>query len=76
LKRLRKLRQTGLDTAGEYSIENLAFKHLRNKGLIDRLKEMLRQTQLGQMVLPNELLNHWHNMLLNSEYYQKQIGMI
>lgn len=57
LKRLRKLRQTGLDTAGEYSIENLAYKHLRNKGLIDRLKEMLRQTELGQMVFTERVVD-------------------
>lgn len=57
LKRLRKLRQSGLDTAGEYSIENLAYKHLRNKGLIDKLKEMLRQTELGQMVFAERVVD-------------------
>ena len=37
LVKLRNLRQAGLDAAGEYSIENLAFKYLRNKGLIDQI---------------------------------------
>lgn len=49
LEKLRNLRQTGLDAAGEYSIENLAFKYLRNKGLIDRIKEMLQSINMGQM---------------------------
>jgi hypothetical protein len=49
LEKLRNLRQTGLDSEGEYSIENLAFKHLRNKGLIDRIKEMLQSVNAGQM---------------------------
>jgi hypothetical protein len=39
-KRLRDLRQSGLDAAGEYSVENLAYKHLRNKGYLDKLKEL------------------------------------
>ena len=30
--RLKRMRQTGLDAAGEYSIENLAYKELRNTG--------------------------------------------
>lgn len=56
LVKLQNLRKTGLDAAGEYSVENLAFKHLRNKGLIDRLKEMLRQTELGQMVFTERVV--------------------
>lgn len=51
LVKLRNLRQAGLDAAGEYSIENLAFKHLRNKGLIDKLKEMLQRLNMGQLVI-------------------------
>ena len=34
--RLRHLRQTGLDAEGEYSIENMAYKHLRNRGYLER----------------------------------------
>lgn len=36
---IKKLRQTGLDREGEFSIENLAFKVLRANGWIDRLRE-------------------------------------
>ena len=35
--KLKKFRQIGLETGGEYSIENLAFKHLRNTGYIEKL---------------------------------------
>ena len=51
LVKLRNLRQAGLDAAGEYSIENLAFKHLRNNGMIDKLKEMLQRLNMGQLVI-------------------------
>jgi len=35
--KLKKFRQIGLETGGEYSIENLAFKNLRNTGYIEKL---------------------------------------
>ena len=49
LERLYKMRQTGLEAEGEYSIENLAFKKLRNKGLLARLKEMSKQITMSQL---------------------------
>ena len=62
LEKLHNLRQTGLDSAGEYSIENLAFKYLRNKGLIDRIKEMLQSINMGQLkideTVTDSLSNH------------------
>ena len=36
---ISKIRKSGLDRAGEFSIENLAFKVLRAKGLIDKLRQ-------------------------------------
>jgi hypothetical protein len=51
LTRLYKMRQTGLEAEGEYAVENLAFKRLRNHGLLDRLKEMGKQIQIGRLQL-------------------------
>jgi len=36
-EKLGRLRQTGLDDKGEYSIENLAFKVVRNSGYMEKL---------------------------------------
>lgn len=36
-------RQDGLNDEGEYSIRNLVFKELRNKGCFDRLKDLKNQ---------------------------------
>lgn len=36
-KKLKRLRQTGLDQNGEFGPENLAYKMLRSQGYIDRL---------------------------------------
>jgi hypothetical protein len=49
LMRLKRLRQTGLEAEGEYSVENLAFKYIRNKGLIDRLKELMHIDAMNQL---------------------------
>jgi hypothetical protein len=35
--KLRHMRRSGLDRSGEFSVENLAFKVLRNQGYIDKL---------------------------------------
>jgi hypothetical protein len=33
------MRRSGLDTGGEFSTENLAFKLVRNQGWLDRLNK-------------------------------------
>ncbi len=47
--RLKQLRQTGLETVGEYSIENLAFKSLRNSGHLEKLSELEKDITLIQL---------------------------
>jgi len=39
-ERLKNFRQTGLDKGGEYSLENLAFKNLRNTGYLEKLNKL------------------------------------
>lgn len=36
---IAKIRKSGLDQGGEFSVENLAFKVLRARGLIDKLRQ-------------------------------------
>jgi len=38
--KIKKIRQIGLETEGEYSPENLAFKILRNSGYLEKLVDM------------------------------------
>lgn len=40
MDKLGKLRQAGLSASGEHSVENLAFKILRNGGYLERLTQM------------------------------------
>jgi hypothetical protein len=41
IEKLRKMRRAGLDSGGEFSVENLSFKILRNLGYIDHLSKAL-----------------------------------
>jgi pyrimidine deaminase RibD-like protein len=43
--KLRKMRRAGLDSGGEFSVENLAFKVVRNLGYLDRLSKSYHTTQ-------------------------------
>ena len=40
--RLKKFRQSGLETGGEFSYENLVFKLLRRNGYIEKLFKLKR----------------------------------
>jgi hypothetical protein len=71
LLRLRNLRQAGLEAEGEYSVENLAFKYLRNKGLIDRLKELLHVNAMKQMTLENVQFESVSDMLAKHVMQEK-----
>lgn len=64
---LYELRAKGLSTDGEYSIENLVFKEMRNKGYLDNLKE-LRHKVIARRLSLHENLDSFADYLtiLNS----------
>ena len=47
--RLRHLRSTGLEAEGEYSLENMAYKYLRNKGYLERLNRLEQKVSRGRL---------------------------
>ena len=49
-----KLRKKGI-AKGEYSVENLAFKELRNKGYLDQLKDFRNELVSKRLSLEEEL---------------------
>jgi hypothetical protein len=49
--RITKMRRAGLERAGEWSVENLVFKQLRNLGLIDDLADRARELQDQELSL-------------------------
>lgn len=38
--KIKRMRQCGLEKGGEFSVENLAFKYLRNEGYLDTLRDI------------------------------------
>ena len=38
--KIKQFRQSGLESNGEYSLENLAFKKLRNEGYLEKLADL------------------------------------
>jgi Asp-tRNA(Asn)/Glu-tRNA(Gln) amidotransferase A subunit family amidase len=58
-----KLRKKGI-SKGEYSIENLAFKELRNKGYLDQLKDFRNELVSKRLSLEEEFdRRSWENMV-------------
>lgn len=57
LDELKKLRKDGLDRAGEYSVENLAFKLLRARGRMDKLWKHQSRLESKRLSLENQYEN-------------------
>ena len=48
-EKLRNYRQSGLETGGEFSTENLVFKYLRNSEEIERIYDLKKQAYDAMM---------------------------
>jgi hypothetical protein len=47
------MRFAGLKKAGEFSVENLVFKELRNRGYLDKVNDYILSTQDENLSLKN-----------------------
>lgn len=47
--KIRRMRRAGLEAAGEFGAENLAFKVLRNQGYLEKLSKAYHQQQDNQL---------------------------
>lgn len=50
-EKIVKMRRAGLADSGMYSVENLAFKILRNQGYIDRISDFITKHTISQLSL-------------------------
>ena len=53
-EKITKMRKAGLERAGEWSVENLVFKILRNLGLIDEIADKIRELEDQELSLENQ----------------------
>ena len=59
-ERITEMRKAGLDRAGEWSVENLVFKILRNLGLIDKISEKIRELEDKELSLEHDFDNSFN----------------
>lgn len=52
--KITKMRKAGLERAGEWSVENLVFKILRNLGLIDQIADKIRELEDQELSLEQQ----------------------
>lgn len=53
-KKLRDMRAAGIQKSGEFSVENLAFKELRNRGYLDKLTNYIKTIEDQKFGLYNK----------------------
>lgn len=51
MNQIRKMRWAGLEENGEFSVENLAFKVLRNGGYLDKIYEVINSEEDAELTL-------------------------
>ena len=54
MSNIRRLRQAGLEAGGEHSVENLAFKLLRARGQIDKLRKYIDKLEGASLSIGEE----------------------
>lgn len=79
---LYELRQSGLSSEGEYSIGNLVFKEMRNKGYLDALKELRHKVISRRLSLHENFRRltekerrEYYNKISQLTHYQPQIQL-
>tara|TARA_B100001094_G_scaffold62799_1_gene58667 strand:+ start:258 stop:992 length:735 start_codon:yes stop_codon:yes gene_type:complete len=53
-ERIRNMRGSAVRKAGEFSVENLVFKELRNRGILDKMSKHIRELQDRKLSLKNK----------------------
>lgn len=69
-EKIRKMRQSGLEQGGEFSLENLAFKFLRNNDYIKRLVDLTKTAYDDNLSLKEQ--NKSEVKFLNEVVYPKK----
>jgi predicted nucleotidyltransferase len=61
-EKIMKTRQAGLEKAGEFSVENLAYKELRRSGDLERLIQGVLTKKDNELSIKNETFKMYTNM--------------
>ena len=71
-EKLRKFRKAGLDTGGEFSVENLSFKVLRRNGYLKKLSDLATKAYDKAMSMNGDYNESWKKFKkeLEEDYQQ------
>ena len=64
LERVYRLRKAGLDEAGEFSVENIVFKKLRDNNFIQKLKDQIKTSFDKKLSLKEDFSKESHKALV------------
>lgn len=53
-EKISQMRKSGLERAGEWSVENIVFKIMRNLGVIDEITDRIRELEDQELSLENQ----------------------
>ena len=56
-EKIKKMRQSGLESGGEFSVENIVFKVLRRNGMLDRLYDIKTVAYDKSVTLESTIMN-------------------
>jgi len=59
MDKVKKMRKAGLEAGGEFSVENLVFKTLRNNGYLEKLADCKTQTFDRELSIEDEEMACW-----------------
>ena len=74
--KIKKMREAGLETGGEFSIENLAFKLLRRRGELNTLYTLMNQAQDAELSLDEDVEWWKKRRELDNKNYRELIGHV
>ena len=74
--KIKKMREAGLETGGEYSTENLAFKLLRRRGELNTLYTLMNQAQDAELSLDEDMEWWKKRRSLDNKNYRELMGHV
>ena len=72
-EKIKKFRNCGLESGGQYSSENLAFKVLRRNGYLEKLSDITTNSYDRMMSMSENFNKKLNNFLKKEEKYQKMV---
>lgn len=74
-EKIGKMRRSGLVRQGEFSLENLVFKALRNNGFVDKLRKQIKKAEDSKLNLESIMNEDNEYRIVKKKHYSKDIIM-